>query len=129
MAREMLNLASILDCLVTGQIALAADTTVQRMKALESIAAGAAYHIAQRMELVPSEFSLLASQSEAVAAAKESKEEFRTSTMQRGQWEQTSWKGSKGESKGKTEGKSKSKEKGRGKGQKGDEKEKNKGDK
>ena len=60
MAREMLNLASILDCLVTGQIALAADTTVQRMKALESIAAGAAYHIAQRMELVRSEFSLMA---------------------------------------------------------------------
>ena len=37
--------------------------------------------MAQRMELVPSELSLLASQSEAVAAARESKEEFRIRAM------------------------------------------------
>lgn len=120
MSREVMNLATVIDALLEGRVAFPADVAIQRVKALEAISNGASWVVAQRYELCPPDLGQLASTSEAAAAARETKEEIRSRTLQKGGWDsnQTPWRGAKGDGK-KGEGK-KGGDKGKNKGAKGD---------
>ena len=84
MSREVMNLATVIDALLEGRVAFPADVAIQRVKALEAISNGASWVVAQRYELCPPDLGQLASTSEAAAAARETKEEIRTRTLQKG---------------------------------------------
>lgn len=106
MSREVMNLCTVIDALLDGRVAFATDVAIQRVKALEAISNGASWVVAQRYELCPPDLGQIASTSEAAAAARETKEEARARTLQRGAWEggPAPWRGAKGEGK-KGEGK------------------------
>ena len=111
MSREALNISAALDALLNCQPAHAADVLVQRLKALESMASGSTWQMSQRFEIVPMDLGSLASQAEATAVARESREEQKSRHLQKGGWESSSWKGGKNDQKGdKGKGKSKAKD-------------------
>eukprot|EP00438_Fugacium_kawagutii_P018433 Skav226165 [mRNA] locus=scaffold2279:87554:93841:+ [translate_table: standard] len=119
-SREALTLSFCLDALLQGKIATTADVIGQRLKSLELAANGASWSVAQKVELIPGERSSLSSRSEAMSAARESREESKTWQMTKGkskgqkgdQGGSSSWKGSGKENKGKdAKGKGKNREK------------------
>lgn len=100
-SREALSLSWILDALLLGKVALAADGAAQRLKSLDMIGGGSAWQIAQRIELLPAEKAALSSRTEAMSAVKESKEELRARQLSKGKERpkgeaggSSSWKGS-----------------------------------
>eukprot|EP00435_Cladocopium_sp_Y103_P043589 s2515_g12.t1 len=95
-SRELLNLATAVDFLLRGRVCHALDVLTQRMKAQESVAQGAHWGVAQRMEIPISEHASLAAPSELSRAQKENYEDSRT------RWLAQSG-GKKGDSKGKGE--------------------------
>ena len=100
-----------MDALLNCQPAHAADVLVQRLKALECMAGGSSWQMSQRFEIVPMDLGSLASQAEATAVARESREEQKSRQLQKGGWEAASWKGGKGDQKGdKGKGKAKGKD-------------------
>ena len=78
MSRELLNLASALDALLKGRVALAADIITQRMKSDEQILQGVHWSVAQRMEVPVSEGSSMAGRVEVQQAQKENYQDSRT---------------------------------------------------
>ena len=126
MRREYLTLACCLDAILEGDVLKCLDIGVQRMKAVEQIGQGVSPAIANRLEIIPPEFSTLATTEESRSAAEEQRREdrVRASLSQKGkgkwenswarpQWEDPSskgdkgWKGGKGKDvKGKPAGKS-----------------------
>ena len=77
-AREALTLSWCLDLLIQARAAEAADGLMQRLKSLEMASQGAAWSVAQRVELIPAEKPIISSRAEAREAIKENKEESRT---------------------------------------------------
>ena len=92
MRREYLTLATCVDSIVEGSVLKMVDYAVQRMKALEQIAQGSAPHLANRLELIPTEVSALASTEEARSAAQEQKREDKAKASWtprgKGKWDQ-----------------------------------------
>ena len=122
MSREMNTLAFILDLMLQGRAASAADVATQRLKALEQVAGGGDFRIAQRQELVPLEHQSMSSVVETLEASRLQREE------QKAKAASGSGKGLWDRGKGKTDydswekGRGKKGEfaKGKGKGKKGD---------
>lgn len=112
MSRKLLTLAHIVDYLLQGRVAEAADTACQRVKACEMVQAGQSWTTASKIELVGTADPSLASRPEIQIAAKEAQLDAKAKG--------TSWSSAeKGKSKGK--GKDKGKDKGKEKtGSKGD---------
>lgn len=75
--RELLTLSTSIDLLLKGRVCHALDCMVQRMKSVEAIAGGAAWQVAQRMEVVASENLLIAQATELKGAQRENYEEAR----------------------------------------------------
>mmetsp|Transcript_8232 Transcript_8232/g.9854 ORF Transcript_8232/g.9854 Transcript_8232/m.9854 type:complete len:163 (+) Transcript_8232:3-491(+) len=120
--RESLTICWTLDLMLRGRLSEASDCLSQRLKALELIGNGAAWNVAQRIELVPPDKAQLANRAEATLAAKESQAEakvnMQTKGKKKGKGEGGSypWKGQqKGDSKGKDKGKQKRSDKEKGK--------------
>eukprot|EP00438_Fugacium_kawagutii_P014625 Skav234626 [mRNA] locus=scaffold171:88028:89164:- [translate_table: standard] len=111
--REALNLCWSVDLLLRGHVAAATDTLLQRVKALELIGGGAAWTVAQRIELVPPEKAQLSSRGETQQAVREQQAEQKVKSQTKGKEKGKmegygSWKGqSKGEGKTKDRGKGK----------------------
>ena len=97
-SREMLNLSTVLDLMVRGRIAAAADVVAQRLKAQESITQGTHWAIAQRLEIPPFETEGLVARTELQQAQKEDYAEARS------RWRTQRASQGKGDSKGKTKG-------------------------
>jgi len=95
-ARELLNLATALDHLLRGKVAMAADVISQRMKAQQAVLHGTHWSIAQRMELPLPEESTLVAQAELQLVQKENYDESRARWLSQGG--QTG--GKKGDAKG-----------------------------
>ena len=74
-ARELLNLTSMLDCLTKGKIAAAADICSQRIKSAEVGLAGTHWAVAQRMEIPVQETSSIAGRLELQRAQREDLQE------------------------------------------------------
>lgn len=116
--REALNLCWSLDLLLRGRVAEATDTLCQRVKSLELVANGAAWAVAQRVELPPPEKGGLSSRAETSLAVKENQAELKARNQSKGgpkgksEGSFSTWKGGgKGEQKGKEKGKGKKGEK------------------
>ncbi|CAE7518641.1 unnamed protein product [Symbiodinium natans] len=73
--RELLTIAYTLDQLIRRNILGGLDILIQRLKAIELVVAGAAWAVAQNVELVPLEQERVASVAEAHEAAKEFKQD------------------------------------------------------
>ena len=116
-AREALTVARSLDLLLQGRAAEACDVLTQRLKSLEMSGAGAAWMVAQKVELVPPERPVLSLRAETREAIRESREEQKT-------WSEAArprGKGDSGTSSWREEDRGKGKES-RSKGKKGKEK-------
>ena len=89
MKREYLTLATCLDSIIEGNILKCLDVGVQRLKAVEQMSLGAAAQLANRLELIPPETSVLASLEESRGAAQEHRreEKIRGSWKGKGKWE------------------------------------------
>ena len=108
-AREALTLSWCLDLLIQARAAEAADGLMQRLKSLEMASQGAAWSVAQRVELIPAEKPIISSRAEAREAIKENKEESRTRAdaskgKHKGEawstsWRDSSWQTDKGKGK------------------------------
>ena len=72
MARELLTHCSVIDSLLEGNIPRALDIALQRIKGLELQAGGTAFQVSQRLEVIPSEASLLPSRQEIAIINRES---------------------------------------------------------
>lgn len=106
MSRELLTLSHLLDCLLQGRIAEAADAATQRLKALEMVQQGQSWSTAGKVELVPGSDPMVSSRPELQIASKEAQLEAKTRN--------SSWSSNeKGKSKSKGSGKGKEKEKGK----------------
>ena len=70
MRRESLNLGRALDLLLAGRPSECADVLVQRLKALELVATGVHFSIANKVELIGSDRSYAAAPSETLDAAR-----------------------------------------------------------
>ena len=53
MARELLTLAAVCDCLPQARPAEATDTAIQRVKALELMMSGQSWMTSQKLEIIP----------------------------------------------------------------------------
>eukprot|EP00438_Fugacium_kawagutii_P034499 Skav206643 [mRNA] locus=scaffold5599:35854:37374:- [translate_table: standard] len=80
-AREQLTLATSIDALVRGQVCLALDTMVQRLKSTESSLEGVHWSISQRLEIAPQEGVALAGTTEIKDAQREAYTEHRTKLL------------------------------------------------
>ena len=69
--RELLNIASALDCLLKGKVAAATDILSQRLKAQEAVCNGTAWGIAQRLEVPAADSTSLVARSELQQAQRE----------------------------------------------------------
>ena len=127
LAREALTLSMLIDMALQGRIAESLDIGIQRLKALELIARGSDYRVAQRLELCPLELDAMASASERREAIQESREEakLRFQSQKGGDYWKGDWKGSSKDSWGKKGDGKKGTKKG---GEKGDDRGKNSGD-
>ena len=122
MSREMNTLAFILDLMLQGRAASAADVATQRLKSLEQVAGGGDFRIAQRQELVPLEHQSMSSVSETLEASRLQREEQKAraaSTSGKGLWERSKGKND-GDYWDKGRGKKGDNQKGKGKSKKGD---------
>lgn len=77
MARELLTHCSVIDSLLEGNIPRALDISLQRIKGLELQAGGTAFQVSQRLEVIPSEASLLPSRQEVAIINRERNQEVR----------------------------------------------------
>ena len=77
MKREMVTICGALDAILEGNILRAGDVLCQRLKALELISAGTQPSIANRLEIMDDEYSVLASTQETRAATTEAYDEGR----------------------------------------------------
>lgn len=112
MSRELLTLAHVLDCLLQGRCAEAADLACQRLKALEMVQQGQPWATAAKLELVGPAEPTVSSRPEIQIAAKEAQLDAKAKG--------SSWSSSeKGKAKGKGKDKGKDKDKGKS-GGKGD---------
>ena len=124
-SREALTLCFAIDLILQGRVAESADCLVQRLKSIEMVSQGAAWQIAQRLEVLPPERPALSSRSEAKEAIREQKAESKTkseASQAKGKgegWKTSSWNESGGDAgrKGKEA---------KGKGKKGKQKEEQK---
>jgi hypothetical protein len=126
-SRESHHWAMLLDLLIKGEIARAADLGCQRLKSLEGYAKGVTLDVARNLELVPLERTSLASPTETMQTGRVAAEELKIAQRTRytPKWGEPSGSYQGGGKKGKTKGEGK---KGRqeGKGKKGKEDEKDK---
>ena len=123
-ARESHHWGLLLDLLLSGQVAAAADLAAQRLKALEGHAKGMKPELLRQLELVAQEKPSLASTTEIMKAGRQANEEVKvlqkassrdTSEKGKGQWRDWKDRFEKGEKsgkfdkgkKGKSEGKKK----------------------
>ena len=124
-SREMQTLAFVLDLLLQGRPASAADAATQRLKSLEQMASGGDYRVTQRLEVVPLESSSMSSTVETLEASRVQREEVKAKSAAAKGWERPRGKGdydswdSKGKSKKGDFGKGKGKG-GKWDGKKGD---------
>ncbi len=121
MSREMHTLGFIVDLLLQGRAAAACDVATQRLKALEQVAGGGDFRVAQRQELVPLDHQSMSSATETLEASRLQREDAkaRAAASGKGSWDRSR---SKGDYDSWEKGKNKKGEyaKGKGKGQKGD---------
>ena len=102
-SREALTLCFATGLILQGRVAESADCLVQRLKSIELVSQGAAWQIAQRLEVLPPERPVLSTRSEAKEAIREQKEESKTkseASQTRGKgegWKTTSWTESGGD--------------------------------
>lgn len=114
MSRELLTLSHVLDYLLQGRCAEAADAACQRLKALEMVQQGQNWATAAKVEVVSGMEPTVASRPEVQIAAKEAQLDAKAKG--------SSWS-SEGKGKAKGSGKSKGKDKDKGKaGGRGDQK-------
>lgn len=105
MARELLTLGAISDCLLQSRPAEAADIAMQRIKALELLISGQPWMTSQKLEIIPGPDPGVASRAEVQVAQKESRLDAQSRPP-----------ASQGEkAKGKAQGKSRDREPGKGK--------------
>ena len=96
-SREALTLGFAIDLILQGRVAESADCLVQRLKSIELVSQGAAWQIAQRLEVLPPERPVLSTRSEAREAIKEQKEDSKTkseASQSKGKgdgWRSSSW--------------------------------------
>ena len=96
-SREALTLCFAIDLILQGRVAESADCLVQRLKSIELVSQGAAWQIAQRLEVLPPERPVISTRSEAKEAIREQKEESKTkseASQSRGKgdgWKSGSW--------------------------------------
>ena len=117
-AREALSLCHLLDTALRGQVSLALDVAMQRVKSIELSSGQVGWAVAQRLELAPTDRALITSRQEASEAAKEQLAEYRA--LHPKPWETGGKAASKGEPK-----KGESGSKGKGKWKKGKDKDAN----
>lgn len=79
--REMVNLATAIDCLLRGQVAQCLDVLCQRLKSQEAGVQGMHWSIGQQMDIPEPGLGALAARPEIEAAQKESYADSRTSWM------------------------------------------------
>ena len=124
-SREALTLCFAIDLILQGRVAESADCLVQRLKSIEMVSQGAAWQIAQRLEVLPPERPALSSRSEAKEAIREQKAESKTkseASQAKGKgegWKNSSWNESGGDA-------SRKGKEAKGKGKKGKQKEEQK---
>lgn len=70
MQREAATLGKIVDLLVSARPAEASDFAVQRLKALEAVSNGVHWSVANRLELLTSDKTMMASGAETLEAAR-----------------------------------------------------------
>ncbi len=117
-SREMQTLAFVLDLLLQGRPAAAADAATQRLKSLEQMSSGGDYRVTQRLEVVPLEGASMSSTVETLEASRIQREEMKAKSAAAKGWERT--KGGKGEFESwDSRGKGKKGEFGKGKGKGG----------
>ena len=118
MARELLTLAAICDCLLQARPAEAIDIAIQRVKALELMMSGQSWMTSQKLEIIPGPEPGVATRAELQVAQKESRLDAQIKTPGN-PWEKGKgkYKGKDGD-KGKGKGKYKSKESGQEEGKK-----------
>ena len=111
--RELINLCTVLDLLVKGVPARAADVVAQRIKSIESTLGGAHWTVSQRLEVCPQDTMTLAAREELSSAQKAAAEEAKISFLA----SQPEGRSSKGKGKDKDKGSSyrTSQDKGKGK--------------
>ena len=116
MAREAQTVCFAQDLLLQGRISAACDVLTQRLKGLEQISGGGHFSVAQRLELVPTDVTLLSSPVDTLEASRLQREELRARTAASRPWEKrTEWEKRSEENRGKSKGKE-TKGKGKGKG-------------
>ena len=124
-SREALTLCFAIDLILQGRVAESADCLVQRLKSIELVSQGAAWQIAQRLEVLPPERPVVSTRSEAKEAIREQKEESKTKSEAshakgKGEgWKNASWSESGGDA-------SRKGKEAKGKGKKGKQKEEQK---
>ena len=96
MARELLTHCSVIDSLLEGNIPRALDIALQRIKGLELQAGGTAFQVSQRLEVIPSEASLLPSRQEIAIINRERNQEVKAFGNSRYQNQATGGKGKAG---------------------------------
>lgn len=120
LSREMQTLSFILDLLLQGRPASAADAATQRLKSLEQMAAGGDYRVTQRLEVVPLDGASMSSTVETLEASRVQREEMKARNAAAKGWER---KGGKGDYEyWDPKGKGKKGDKGKGRGGKWDSK-------
>jgi len=87
LARESQTLCFLQDLLLQGKAASACDVATQRLKALEQIASGGHYTIAQRQELVPAELQQMSTPMETLEAGRLQREEMKAKSLSSKPWE------------------------------------------
>ena len=75
MGRELLTHCSVIDALLAGNVPQALDISLQRIKGLELQAGGTSFQVSQRLEVVPTEVSLLPSRQEISIIQREKNQE------------------------------------------------------
>jgi hypothetical protein len=120
MGRELFTHGSVIDSLLEGKVAQALDISLQRIKGLELQAGGTNFQVSQRLEVLPSEVSILPTRQEMAIIQRERNQEARAfsgatapsqgyqgkgKADQRGDRPPYKGKESKGKGKGKSEGK------------------------
>ena len=106
MGREAQTLCFAQDLLVQGKVSAACDVLTQRLKALEQMAGGGHFSIAQRQELVPLETATLSAPSEMMEAARLQREEGKAKSAVSRSWDRRNdWEKKNDDSKGKGKGK------------------------
>lgn len=92
-SREMQTLSFVLDLLLQGRPASAADAATQRLKSLEQMAGGADYRVTQRLEVVPLESTSMSSTVETLEASRVQREEMKARNAAAKGWERKGGKG------------------------------------